>query len=120
MPQYAYYHAVSPDGKSDGMWAPGFATFSIMVYCHHAILSTVTYNWTIFLSLWYLFSLVNFMPITAALTNIGKGIMQFTIFGDIMKEPQYWLSTLLVSGTLSLIYYGVRSVWKLLLYPQFY
>ncbi len=66
VPQYAYDMTVGDPntGKTDGLWAAGYVSFTAMVICHHLQLGIGTRTHAINLSSYYLLSFLLFFPMT--------------------------------------------------------
>jgi hypothetical protein len=77
---FAYDPAVVETGLMDGLWTQGFASFSILIICHHGIIfiSTKSYSWPIAIA--YLFSLLCYFPITCCLMEYLPGTMYMSLF----------------------------------------
>eukprot|EP00347_Sterkiella_histriomuscorum_P009146 403342344 len=118
--QYSYYFAiVSKDGKTEGLWASGLISITIMTTAHHLMLAIGTKNWSIYMS-FYLISFMIFMPIMILAENFRSKSQLYQIaFSDIMNQPQYWLASILGIAVITLPYYVVHVIWFTILYPKF-
>jgi magnesium-transporting ATPase (P-type) len=122
VPFYAYASTTSVDssGKTDGLYASSFTSVTIMVVVHHGFMWIGTRGKSWWLIMWYVISFLLFFPVTTFLNNVivSSGIFLST-FNYIMQSATYWLSLVLTSSTMILIYCGVHAVWDLNLYPEF-
>ena len=101
--------SVNEEGKTDGVWSAGFASFTILIVAHHIIIFVGTRNYTLILVLAYIFSLLCFMPITIFLNEYGEGSMMYrTTFSDVMSQPLYWLIVLVGVTAICMPYFFVK------------
>ena len=101
------------DGKTDGIWTAGFASFTILILVHHIIIFISTKNYTYLIVLAYIFSLLCFMPISVLLNENTPGTMMYKItFSDILSTPLYW--TIVIVGTTAIVmpYFFVEQMSK--------
>ena len=112
---------INQDGKTDGVWTAGFASFTILILVHHIIIFISTRNYTIYIAVAYIFSLLCFMPITILLNETTSGTMMYkTTFSDILSTPLYW--TIVILGTTAIVipFYFVKQYDELFRYPVMY
>lgn len=85
--------AVGPDGKTDGLWAAGFASFTILIAVHHLTIFMSTRAFTSWMIGFYLFSVLCFIPISIMLNEYTdpSASMYMNTFKDVMPAPLYWL-----------------------------
>ena len=109
------------DGKTDGVWTAGFASFTILILVHHIIIFVSTRNYSVPIVLAYIFSLLCFMPITVLLNENTAGTMMYKVtFSDILSTPLYW--TIVLVGTVAIVmpFYFFKQVDWVLKNPLMY
>uniref|UniRef100_A0A7S3FV57 P-type ATPase C-terminal domain-containing protein n=1 Tax=Strombidium rassoulzadegani TaxID=1082188 RepID=A0A7S3FV57_9SPIT len=116
IPFLAMNDLVNSRGKTGGLWSSGLASFSVVIFTHHAMIFIGTRNYTYVTFTAYLFSLNCFIPITMLLNEYTKGTSTYrTTFSDILGGTAlYWLSVLIVMAMTCLPLYLVKSfemVW---------
>ena len=114
IPNKAYSTGTSVDasGKTDGLYAANYVAVTIMVVVHHGIMVLGARHLSWWLIMWYVISFLLFFPVTVFLNNVvlSSGIFLST-FQFVMQSATYWLSTVLCSSTMLLIYYLVHFLW---------
>ena len=113
--------AVSSDGKTDGLWAAGFACFSILIVVHHLTIFMSTKAFTAWMFGFYFFSVLCFMPIAICLNEYtdSSASMYMNTFSDVMTVPLYWLVLLVGTVLVCAPYYAYIRYHELKLFPQF-
>lgn len=120
IPAYAYHFNYHVDGKTEGMYAAGFAAVTIMHTSHSIQLCIGTRHYTLYTIILYLLAYAFYMPLMVFFNDITINTpMQHTTFTDVFNQPSWWLSVVLTCGVLVLPYYAVRSFWTLILHPKF-
>lgn len=121
LPAYAYYQAiVDKSGRTDGVWAEGFAVFATMVTVHHIQVYISTRNYTRWLFGFYVLSYLLFFPLVVVLNDFDLGSTMYrSTFTDILTEPQFWLSFILATAVISLPLYLIKSIRYNTIIPEF-
>jgi hypothetical protein len=114
IPNFAYSTTTSVDssGRTDGLSAATFTGITIMVVVYHGIVWIGSRHLSKWLIMWYIISFLLFFPLTTFLNDFAlkSGVYRST-FKFVMRSATYWLSIVLTSSTMLLVYYGVHVVW---------
>jgi hypothetical protein len=90
IPAYSYDKTAAngSSGRTDGLWASGFVSFTSMVIVHHVFMCLGLRNYTRFMSIIYIISFLLFFPLTVYFNDVIEGTqMYLTTFNDILREP---------------------------------
>jgi hypothetical protein len=120
IPNYAYSTATSVDssGRTDGLSAATYTGITIIVVVYHGIVLIGSRHLSKWLIMMYIISFLLFFPITTFLNDTSvKSAIYLSTFKFVMRSATYWLSIVLASSTMLLVYYGVHVVWYQFLYP---
>jgi hypothetical protein len=63
VPFTAYKYAIMPNGRSEGVYAAGFASFTTLIAVHHCHMGIEYRNWTVLMVALFALSLLFYMPV---------------------------------------------------------
>ena len=120
---YAYEgpsHPVGASGKVDGLWAAGFASFSILIAVHHLNIFVSTKAFNAWLIGSYILSVLCFMPLCVLLNEYTPGTAMYqTTFSDVLSSPLYWLVVFCGTVLVCAPYYAYIRYNELHTFPEF-
>lgn len=113
--------AVSRDGRTDGLWAAGFASFTILIAVHHLTIFMSTKAFTTWMAGFYLLSVLCFIPISIALNEYTdpSASMYMNTFSDVIPAPLYWLVVTVGTVLVCAPYYARLRYHELHSFSQF-
>ena len=113
IPFYAYnMNSANGKGYTEGLWAPAFCSFAIMVTVHHILTVQGTRNWTRLMICAYIISYLLFFPVTVYLNDLIPGHMYKSTFTEILAQPQFWLAFGITCAIITIPYQALNVVWK--------
>ena len=113
--------AVNSTGQTEGLWAAGFASFSILIAVHHLTIFMSTKAYTTWMIGFYIFSVLCFIPISICLNEFtdASASMYMNTFSDVMTAPIYWFVVLLGTVLVCLPYYASLRYHELKKFSEF-
>lgn len=122
IPFYTMSGINNKHGFIGNIWGCGLGAFSVVIFTHHLVVAIGTRNFTLRLSLIYLFSIMCFMPLTIYLNDAVEGTSTYrTNFSDILGGTAlYWLSVIFSCSIAVLPFYVKKCYEAVIMAPQFY